>query len=100
MAGKSSKTAGAAKTTGKEIKLKHPIEIDAKTITLIYLRRGLAKDILASELDMQDHGLTAPGDATRTMYMVAQVLELPIEAVEKMDLEDYLPLAAAVADFL
>jgi hypothetical protein len=100
MAEKSSKAAEAAKTTGKEIKLKHPIEFDNKTTTLIYVRRGKAKDILASELDMQDHGLTAPGDATRTMYMVAQLVELPIEAVEKMDLEDYLPLAADVADFL
>jgi hypothetical protein len=86
--------------TGVEIGLKHPIEFDGKTIDLVTFRRGKAADILESELDMQDHGLTAPGDATRTMYMVARLVSLPIEAVKLMDLEDYLPLAGRTADFL
>lgn len=100
MAEKKNETTKASKATGFEIGLKHQIEFDGKTIDRLTFRRGKAADILESELDMQDHGLTAPGDATRTMYMVARLVSQPIEAVKLMDLEDYLPLASRTADFL
>ncbi|MCP4747302.1 MAG: phage tail assembly protein [Desulfobacteraceae bacterium] len=84
----------------EKIKLKHPFEWDGKKIETVTWRRPKGKDIVESERDMQDRGILAPGDGTRTLFVVARIVGLASEAVEEMDLEDYLTLAGRAGNFL
>lgn len=84
----------------KTIKLKHPFTFEGEKIKEVTWRRLKGEDLIKSEEEMMATGLVAPGDATRTLYLVARAIDRPSEVARKMDLADYLPLAVKASDFL
>lgn len=83
------------------IELKHPFEHEGvKYESVKFKDRLKANDLLKSELEMEANGIENPGDATRTLYLVAQAIKQPVEMVKAMDLADYLSLGEKVKAFL
>jgi hypothetical protein len=83
-----------------EIALDYPFEFEGKTLEKVNFRTRLkGKDLLAVESEMKAQGILSPGDAERTMFIVARAASLPIEAVGEMDLVDYLKMADKASGF-
>lgn len=84
----------------EKITLKHPFDFEGKKIeTVDFKGRLKGKDLLAAETEMKAQGITAPGDAERTMFLSARAINQPIELVEEMDLADYVEIAEKVQAF-
>ncbi len=82
------------------IQIKHPFEFEGKTVeTVDFKDRLKGKDLLAAESEMKAQGITAPGDAERTMFLAARAMGQPVEFVEEMDLADYVVVADKVNGF-
>ncbi len=85
----------------KETKLKHPFDFEEKKIEAVTFKERLkANDLLASEAEMQARNIVNPGQATHTFYLVSRATGLEPEALEEMDLADYLGLAEKANGFL
>jgi len=83
------------------IALKHPYEFEGKTIDKVVFKTRLkAKDILASEVEMSARGADGSGALSQTFYLVCRATGLTPEALEEMDLVDYLTLAEKSKSFL
>jgi len=76
------------------IELKHPFEFEGEKIEKVYFKKRMkAKDILASEAEMRARGGLQPGSVSQTFYLVCRAANLSPEALEEMDMRDYLALA-------
>lgn len=85
----------------ERVALKKPFEFEGKQIdTVEFKTRMKAKDILASEQEMRARGVGDPGPISQTFYLVARAASLPPEALEEMDVQDYLMLADKAQSFL
>lgn len=78
----------------ERITLNFPIEHDGLPIAEIGLRRPTVGDRL-----MVDK-LSGVTDAEREVRLIANLAELPPEAILKLDLKDYVAIQRALANFL
>jgi hypothetical protein len=76
-----------------KIELANAIKIDGKEMFEINLRRPKVRDRLAVERSNFS-------DAEKEILLIANLAELPIEAIEDVDLADYVKLQKALSDFL
>lgn len=84
-----------------KVELKHPFTFDGiKIDSVTFPARMKAKAILDSEAEMQARGIINPGEAYRTFYLVCQATGIDPEALEEMDISDYLKLANKANGFL
>jgi hypothetical protein len=75
------------------VKFATPIKIDEKDVFEINLRRPKVRDRLAVERSNSS-------DAEKEVQLIANLAELPVEAIEDVDLADYVKLQKALSDFL
>lgn len=75
------------------MQLKYPVEVDGKTISEINLRRAKAKDLRALEAAKDGAGIE------ETFLMLSVLSDQPVAVIEELDVEDFTPLAEALADF-
>lgn len=76
------------------IKLEYPIEHDGLKIAEVGLRRPTVGDRLAVDK------LTGVSDGEREVRLIANLSELPPEAIAKLDLKDYTAIQKALTGFL
>lgn len=77
----------------ERIPLNFPIEHDGVPITEVALRRPTVGDHLAAQK-------AAGTDAEREIRLVANLSELPPEAIHKLDMKDYAKLQKVLGGFL
>jgi len=77
----------------ERIKLNFPIEHDGLPIQEIALRRPTVGDHLAAQK-------AAGTDAEREIRLIANLAELPTDAILKLDMKDYAQLQKALGGFL
>jgi hypothetical protein len=75
------------------IKLDYPIETEGRTVSEISLRRPTVGDMLNA-----DRGKGSEAD--KEIRMFANLSELPLTAIESLDLADYRKLQETYQDFL
>jgi hypothetical protein len=76
-----------------KIKLREPIKIDGKGVSEITLRRPKVRDRLIVERPNIS-------DAEKEVQLIANLSELPIEAIEDLDLRDYAKIQKELSGFL
>jgi hypothetical protein len=75
------------------IKLSYPVEHDGLPISDIALRRPTVGDNLAAQK-------SAESDAEREIRLIANLSELPPDAIMKLDMQDYRKIQKELAGFL
>ena len=80
------------------IKLINPIKIDGKEIFEITLRRPKVRDRLAVDRLAVDRSNVS--DAEKEVQLIANLADVPREAIEELDLADYSKIQKALSDFL
>jgi hypothetical protein len=76
-----------------KIKLSEPIKIDGKDVSEVTLRRPKVRDRLIVER-------SNVSDAEKEVQLIANLSELPIEAIEDLDLRDYAKIQKELSGFL
>jgi hypothetical protein len=76
-----------------KVKLASPVIVDGKEVIEISLRRPKVRDRLAVER-------SSASDAEKEVQLIANLAELPVEAIEDIDLADYAKLQRALTNFL
>lgn len=79
--------------TTERIKLNFPIEHDGVPITEVALRRPTVGDHLAAQK-------SAGTDAEREIRLIANLAELPLAAIHRLDMKDYAALQKVLGGFL
>ena len=77
----------------EKIKLENPIKIDGVQVHEISLRRPKVRDLLIG-------GSKNYSEAEREVHLIASLAEIPNEAVEELDLRDYMKIQNWLKDFL
>ena len=77
----------------KLIRLSQPITVDGQTLNEITLRRPKVRD----RLIVERLGTT---DAEKEVALIANLAELPTNAIEELDLTDYVKIQGVLQDFL
>lgn len=77
----------------ERITLKYPIEYDGLPIAEIALRRPTVADNLAAQK-------TAGSDAEREIRLIANLAELPPDAIHLLDMADYAAVQKVLSGFL
>ena len=77
----------------KIIKLSYPIEYNALPISEIAVRRPTVGDNLAAQK-------SAGSDAEREIRLIANLCELPPEAIQLLDMSDYASIQKVLSGFL
>ena len=77
----------------KKIKLESPVKVDGIEVNEISLRQPKVRDLLISSKKNAS-------EAEREVNLIANLSELPIDAVEDLDLRDYLKIQNWLKDFL
>ena len=73
-------------------KLEHPIEVDGVMTDTLKLRRPKVRDI-----KMMDQ---YPGDVEKSIYLLSALCEIPPDAVEEMDANDFGRISEKVSGFM
>lgn len=76
-----------------KIQLSQPITIDNKPLTHVTLRRPKVKDRLIVER-------MGTNDAEKEVTLIANLADLPKDAVEELDLQDYAQIQTVLQSFL
>jgi hypothetical protein len=76
-----------------KIKLNEPIKIDGVSISELTLRRPKVRDRLAVER-------LGTNDAEKEVALIANLADIPKDAVEDLDLADYAKIQEALQGFL
>lgn len=76
-----------------KIKLNEPIKIDCVSISELALRRPKVRDRLAVER-------LGTNDAEKEVALIANLADIPKDAVEELDLADYAKIQEALQGFL
>ena len=76
-----------------KIKLNEPIKIDGVVISELTLRRPKVRDRLAVER-------LGTNDAEKEVALIANLADIPKDAVEELDLADYAKIQEALQGFL
>ena len=77
----------------KKIKLSNPIKIDGVEVSEISLRQPKVRDLLISSKKNVS-------EAEREVTLISNLAEIPVAAVEDLDLRDYLKIQEWLKDFL
>lgn len=77
----------------KKIKLENSIKIDGVEVNEISLRQPKVRDLLISSKKNVS-------EAEREVNLIANLAEIPVDAVEDLDLRDYLKIQNWLKDFL
>ena len=77
----------------KKIKLGNPIKIDGVEVHEISLRQPKVRDLLISSKKNVS-------EAEREVTLISNLAEIPVTAVEDLDLRDYLKVQEWLKDFL
>lgn len=77
----------------KKIKLSDPIKIDGVEVNEISLRQPKVRDLLISSKKNVS-------EAEREVTLISNLAEIPVVAVEDLDLRDYLKIQEWLKDFL
>ncbi len=77
----------------KKIKLENPIKIDGVDVYEISLRQPKVRDLLISSKKNVS-------EAEREVTLISNLAEIPVTAVEDLDLRDYLKIQEWLKDFL
>lgn len=77
----------------EKIKLDEPISVDGVLIHEINLRKPKVRDLLIS--DRKDIA-----ESEREINLIANLAEIPVEAVQDLDLSDYMKIQNWLKDFL
>lgn len=77
----------------KKIKLSDPIKIDGVEVNEISLRQPKVRDLLISSKKNVS-------EAEREVTLISNLAEIPVAAVEDLDLRDYLKIQEWLKDFL
>ncbi len=77
----------------KKIKLENSIKIDGVEVNEISLRQPKVRDLLISSKKNVS-------EAEREVNLIANLSEIPVDAVEDLDLRDYLKIQNWLKDFL
>ena len=80
------------------IKLINSIQLDGKEISEITLRRPKVRDRLAVDRLAVDRSNLS--DAEKEVQLIANLSDVPREAIEELDLADYSKIQKALSDFL
>ena len=80
------------------IKLTQSIKIDGKEISEITLRRPKVRDRLAVDRLAVDRSNLS--DAEKEVQLIANLSDVPREAIEELDLADYSKIQKVLSDFL
>lgn len=75
------------------IRLTHPIDIDGVSVAVLTMRSPKVKDMLAADK-------ITTGDAEKEIFLLANLCEIPPDAIHELDLSDYSKLQAAYQGFL
>jgi hypothetical protein len=77
----------------EKIKLSEPIKIDGILVYDLSLRRPKVRDLLiASKKDVSE--------SEREVNLIANLAEIPAEAIKDLDMGDYLKIQEILKDFL
>jgi hypothetical protein len=77
----------------EKIKLENPIKVDGVLIRELSLRCPKVRDLLiASKKDVSE--------SEREINLIANLAEIPAEAIKDMDMRDYLKIQDFLKDFL
>lgn len=76
-----------------KVTLKEEIKLDGKELNEITLRRPKVRDRLAVDR-------SNASDAEKEVQLIANLAEVPVEAIEDIDLADYAKLQKALSGFL
>ena len=74
------------------IKLQYPIKVDGVTINEISLRRPTVKDMRVARITGKD-------DAAQEINLIANLAQITTEAVESIDMADFVKVQKALAGF-
>jgi hypothetical protein len=77
----------------EKIKLEEPIKVDGVLVHELSLRRPKVRDLLiASKKDASE--------SEREVNLIANLAEVPAEAIKDLDMRDYLKIQESLKDFL
>ena len=77
----------------KKIKLENSIKIDGIEIHEISLRAPTVRDLLIANRSNSD-------ESTREVNLIANLAEISVEAIQELDLRDYMKIQNWLKDFL
>ena len=77
----------------KKIKLENSIKIDGVEIHEISLRQPKVRDLLIANKTNAD-------ESTREVNLIANLAEISVEAIQELDLRDYMKIQNWLKDFL
>lgn len=77
----------------KKIKLENSIKIDGVEIHEISLRPPKVRDLLIANRSNSD-------ESTREVNLIANLAEISVEAIQELDLRDYMKIQNWLKDFL
>lgn len=75
-----------------KIKLQYPIKLDGATINEISLRRPNVKDMRVARITGKD-------DATQELNLIANLSQLTPDAIDSLDMADFVAVQKALAGF-
>lgn len=75
-----------------KIKLQYPIKFDGATINEISLRRPNVKDMRVARITGKD-------DATQELNLIANLSQLTPDAIDSLDMADFVAVQKALAGF-
>jgi hypothetical protein len=77
----------------EKIELSEPIKVDEVAVHELSLRRPKVRDLLiASKKDVSE--------SEREVNLIANLAEVPMEAIKDLDMRDYLKIQEVLKDFL
>ena len=74
------------------IKLQYPVKVDGATVNEISLRRPTVKDMRVARITGKD-------DAAQEINLIANLAQITTEAVESIDMADFVKVQKALAGF-
>lgn len=74
------------------IKLQYPVKVDGATVNEIGLRRPTVKDMRVARITGKD-------DAAQEINLIANLAQITTEAVESLDMADFVKVQKALAGF-
>jgi hypothetical protein len=78
----------------EKIKLNEPIKVDGVLVHELSIRRPKVRDLLIAS------GGSPASESEREVNLIANLAEIPTEAIKDLDMRDYLKIQDLLKDFL
>jgi hypothetical protein len=82
------------------IKLKHPIEWNGQPIAELRFNRPKLRDLLKANRNKKAYGDAADDELTLLYCLLSQMVQIPLDALEDLDLEDAMVVMEKLKPFL